>query len=959
MSVTEVLNDAARSKQGDVAPTDNHESAEPDRGIGRRARLALVALVFSAVTSVFGFALVALPSEPVLFLRGADISILIALLALPLYLAASALHQGTTATIARFTARSDSEHEQAMIRIVIVAIILIYIYVLASFSPAENNLPLATIVVAGGFIISWILLLDIWFRPKKSVARRIIGNHADLLMLSLLMHISPQMMAPCYLIYLWVTFGNGFRYGIPFLVVSATISVIGFGLVIAMTPFWLDKLPLAIGLLIALAALPAYVSTLLKRLRQAINEAESANRAKSRFFAVTSHELRTPLNAIIGMGDLLRETSLDAEQHDMARTIRTAARSLLAQVNEILDFSKIEAGRVEIANEPFDLYAVVSGVESILRPQAVAKEVRLSMSVSPTIAPDLIGDGEHLQEVLINLVANAVKFTDQGQVQLIVSGAGEAGGQQVVRFAVHDSGIGIAPEHIDSIFESYTQADNTVTRRFGGTGLGLAITQQLVEHMGGSIHVESEIDKGSCFSFELPFKAAAVDKDEASTSLEFEAQQVVLFAPDLDKLSGIKGALGSWGIETTSAQSADLVILKLSQDIGRGAPRAVIMLDTSLPDAATAIQRIRAETGDREPVFLHIGDPMAASNADLPSPLAELSIPADETLLFRALRLAGAFVSGVENRDRDGERLDDRASTVRDLNVLLVEDNSVNRKVLSKIIIRAGHRVVVVNDGDSALDALDAQRFDVVLMDVNIPGMSGPETTKHYRFAHMGEEHVPIIALTADATVETRQECLDAGMDTVVTKPVEALVLIEAIETYGVRASAQSDAQVAVEKVVATANISSGSMPPSGPPPVAIEPGDGSGARPPLRVVTDAPINTAALDNLRELGGDEFVASVITDFLVDSAGIMAGLHRAVDEGDLSGMREHSHALRSSSAHVGATRMHLVAKEINDMNQVELDAAGRAKVKALDAEFKVLRIALEEELATIESAHAPS
>lgn len=890
-------------------------------------------------------------------LRGADLTILVALVALPLYLAGVTAWQGAQATIVRFTTRTDSEHEQAILRVVLVAIILCYLFTVSVVGPDQPDLPAAMAIMAVGLVISWMIFVDIWHRPKRSVPRRIVANHADLVILTLVLHVSPAVMAPCYLIYLWVTFGNGFRYGVPFLVVSTLISVIGFGLVIATTPFWQHQLPLAIGLLIALAVLPAYVSTLLKRLRHAINEAEAANQAKTRFFAVTSHELRTPLNAIIGMGDLLRETSLDAEQHDMARTIRTAARSLLAQVNEILDFSKIEAGRVEIASEPFDLYNVVAGVESILKPQASAKDLRLSMNVSPNIPPDLIGDDEHLQEILINLVANAVKFTDAGLVTLAVREVGETGTQQVVRFEIQDTGIGIAPEHIDSIFESYTQADNTVTRRYGGTGLGLAITRQLVELMGGVIHVESELEKGSCFSFELPFRVSAADEAHAAVSIEFEAQQVILLAPDVENLSEFQVALSGWEIETMSAQAVDLVLLKLSHDLIRRAPRSVVILDTRLPDAAKAVERIRSETGDREPVFLYVSDRTAELQIDLPAPLAELGPSFDEIILFRALQLAGAFVGGADNRISDDDRLDSRKSAVRDVNVLLVEDNSVNRKVISKIINRAGHRVVTVKDGDSALDALDAQKFDVVLMDVNIPGLSGPETTKHYRFAHMGEDHVPIIALTADATKETRQECLDAGMDDVVTKPVEALVLVDAIETYALRYGGQS----AVDDVTAVTEASTDSTLPGGLTDMSVETPttQDTETRPPLRVVTDAPINHTALDNLRELGDDQFVESVILDFLQDADNIMRSLHTAVELGDLSGIREHSHALRSSSAHVGATRVHVVAKAINDMDQVDLDSNGHKKVEALDAEFQVLRKALEEELVTISQARSSS
>jgi two-component system sensor histidine kinase RpfC len=259
--------------------------------------------------------------------------------------------------------------------------------------------------------------------------------------------------------------------------------------------------------------------------------------------------------------------------------------------------------------------------------------------------------------------------------------------------------------------------------------------------------------------------------------------------------------------------------------------------------------------------------------------------------------------------------------------------------------------VFVAGDGDSALDALDAQKFDAVLMDVNIPGLSGPETTKHYRFAHMGEDHLPIIGLTADATLETRQLCLDAGMDDVVTKPVEAVVLADVIESYVLQYGKHSDDEPVSDIVEAVVD----------PLPIQ-EPAEPVGEqtqRPPLRVVTDSPIDQKALDSLRELGGDSFVESVINDFLTNADTIMEALRRAIELGDLSSLREHAHALRSSAAHVGATRMHVVAKEINDMNQVDLDARGHIKAEALEAEFHVLRMALTEELSAIAKMGAAS
>ena len=438
--------------------------SQANKRLARRFRLSALMVAFSTVVTVGGYASITLPSIDGIIPLWSAYALLGALGLAPIWLAAHATMIGLDGARARLAGRADSEHEQILLRVALVAIILIYLFTLEATVPDTGNIALSAVAMSAGMVISWLFLIAIWHRPASSMPRRVLANIADVSILSALLHLSPQVMAPWYLIYLWVTFGNGFRYGERYLFVSAGISAVGFSAVIATTPFWSDNLLLSIGLLVALLVLPAYVSTLITKLRLAIELAEEANRAKTRFLAAMSHELRTPLNAIIGTGDLLRETPLDAEQYDMARTIRTAARSLLSQVNEILDFSKIEAGRVDIADRTFDLYGAVAGVEAIMRPQAIAKNIRLDVTVAPAITPDLMGDPEHLQEVLVNLVANAVKFTDAGSVGLRVSPVETSADSHRLRFEVVDTGIGIEQDQVASIFDSFTQADNTTFR---------------------------------------------------------------------------------------------------------------------------------------------------------------------------------------------------------------------------------------------------------------------------------------------------------------------------------------------------------------------------------------------------------------------------------------------------------------------------------------------------------------
>jgi PAS domain S-box-containing protein len=629
-------------------------------------------------------------------------------------------------------------------------------------------------------------------------------------------------------------------------------------------------------------------------LQKAIVRAEEANQAKSRFLANMSHEIRTPMNGVVGMIGLLSRTRLDDRQRHLVNTVQTSADSLLTVINSILDYSRIEAGGFELESLDFDLSETIGAVAASLAQPAAEKGLDLSYIIDRDVPVGVRGDPNRLKQVLINLVGNAIKFTAEGQVVLRLERAGD----DRVRIRVCDTGIGIAPEIRSQLFSPFQQGDASITRRFGGTGLGLAISQSIVEIMGGRIGVESEVGRGTTFLFDLPIVAASKIRSPAWQHSEgLERKRALLVDDSQADRELLAHYADMWGLELSVADdgASGLEILQDAARKGRSFDLALVGVEMLEHDGFDLAGSIKFDADLASVELIALTSVVWSGEED------DLYAAGFRAAIVRPVNpsmLHDAFMSCL-GRARDAEAAGRDAPARRSVrfaaDVVVAEDNPVNQEIAREYLEALGCRVEIANTGREAVDLLALRRFDLVLMDCQMPEMDGFEATRLIREteAHEGSRRTPVIALTANALEGDRERCLAAGMDDYLSKPFKEEQLVDAISRW-----LESEKLAAVSVVAKGRDGGDAQDTPDAPGLVR----DDADA-----IQTPSGLDDSIIEPLRT-GKPDLWKRLVALYLQTTPDNLATLEQAIADCETASVRSVAHTLKSSSANLGASRL---------------------------------------------------
>jgi two-component system sensor histidine kinase RpfC len=672
----------------------------------------------------------------------------------------------------------NSEFQSAWVRMALWLFGAIYVGLGAWTDYYAVNLAYYFSFFGGFFVLFMGMLVSVYVKPHMPL-RRYFSLFTDITATSLAIFLTQEAISPFYLIYIWIFVSYGTRYGKVLLMVASLLSVMAYNIVLQALDEWTRHGFEAFFFLLLLVALPIYEYVLLRKLHQARQEAERANKARGDFLATMTHELRTPLSGAIGMARLLQTTPLDAQQRDYVDSINASAELLRALIGDILDFSKIDANKLELESAHFDIRNLLRNVLSNLAAEAQDKHIELVCRVDPKLPRRLLGDRLRVSQILYNLLGNAIKFTDQGEVRLLLSiASGSVELQQPhVLLEVEDTGVGIPAEKLDKVFDMFWQAEASTSRRFGGTGLGMMVARDLTRLMGGQIQVRSQLGEGTRFSVRLPLLPEQTGVLDVKPP-QLDGKRILIYETNQSSMEAHLDVAMELGMDAVPVTSLDA--LGRVQESGIDLIMICDSLDgVPLHDLLQQLDRVFAQ-----PIPTLFAGYRGRTNS-LPPRLTNLILKPFMTdqLAEAAMDLQShALATGVANRvDSPPKPSQVEQTGVR---ILLAEDNRIAAKVFETLLTRKGHRVTTVKDGEEALRAAQTGEYHLAFIDLRMPHMDGLEFTRRYRAMEADDLHMPIMALTANTAEDLLAECREAGMDGFLNKPVEPEQLDKIVSRY-------------------------------------------------------------------------------------------------------------------------------------------------------------------------------